>query len=343
MLDKNISVNKNQIQPLIDPFGRAISYVRVSLTDRCDFRCVYCMAEHMTFLPKSDVLSLEEIERLCNAFINLGTKKIRLTGGEPLVRKNVMNLIKALGTRIGSGLEELTITTNGSQLSRFSNQLFDYGVRRINVSIDTLNSELFSKITRWGNLDRVLLGLKDASKAGLRCKINAVALKGVNENELGDMVKWAHDEGHDFTIIETMPMGEITENRVDQYLPLSMVRAKLQERFTFIESNYQTGGPARYVTLKETGGTLGFITPLTHNFCESCNRVRVTCTGMLYMCLGQDDSADLRKVINSTSNDLELENAIREAISRKPKGHDFEISRRSAGPAVSRHMSVTGG
>ncbi|MBF87269.1 MAG: GTP 3',8-cyclase MoaA [Pelagibacterales bacterium] len=343
MLDKNISLNKNQIQPLIDPFGRAISYVRVSLTDRCDFRCVYCMAEHMTFLPKSDVLSLEEIERLCNAFINLGTKKIRLTGGEPLVRKNVMNLIKALGTRIGSGLEELTITTNGSQLSRFSNQLFDYGVRRINVSIDTLNSELFSKITRWGNLDRVLLGLKDASKAGLRCKINAVALKGVNENELGDMVKWAHDEGHDFTIIETMPMGEITENRVDQYLPLSMVRAKLQERFTFIESNYQTGGPARYVTLKETGGTLGFITPLTHNFCESCNRVRVTCTGMLYMCLGQDDSADLRKVINSTSNDLELENAIREAISRKPKGHDFEISRRSAGPAVSRHMSVTGG
>ena len=343
MLDKNKSLNKNQIQPLIDPFGRAISYVRVSLTDRCDFRCVYCMAEHMTFLPKSDVLSLEEIERLCNAFINLGTKKIRLTGGEPLVRKNVMNLIKALGTRIGSGLEELTITTNGSQLSRFSNQLFDYGVRRINVSIDTLNSELFSKITRWGNLDRVLLGLKDASKAGLRCKINAVALKGVNENELGDMVKWAHDEGHDFTIIETMPMGEITENRVDQYLPLSMVRAKLQERFTFIESNYQTGGPARYVTLKETGGTLGFITPLTHNFCESCNRVRVTCTGMLYMCLGQDDSADLRKVINSTSNDLELENAIREAISRKPKGHDFEISRRSAGPAVSRHMSDTGG
>ena len=343
MLNKNTNINKDKVKPLIDPFGRAISYVRVSLTDRCDFRCVYCMAEHMTFLPKSDVLSLEEIERLCNAFINLGTKKIRLTGGEPLVRKNVMNLIKALGTRIGSGLEELTITTNGSQLSRFSNQLFDYGVRRINVSIDTLNSELFSKITRWGNLDRVLLGLKDASKAGLRCKINAVALKGVNENELGDMVKWAHDEGHDFTIIETMPMGEITENRVDQYLPLSMVRAKLQERFTFIESNYQTGGPARYVTLKETGGTLGFITPLTHNFCESCNRVRVTCTGMLYMCLGQDDSADLRKVINSTSNDLELENAIREAISRKPKGHDFEISRRSAGPAVSRHMSVTGG
>ena len=343
MLDRNISTNKNEITPLIDPFGRAISYVRVSLTDRCDFRCVYCMAEHMTFLPKSDVLSLEEIEKLCNAFINLGTKKIRLTGGEPLVRKNVMNLIKALGTKIGSGLEELTITTNGSQLSRFSDQLYDYGVRRINVSIDTLNSELFSKITRWGNLDRVLLGLKDASKAGLRCKINAVALKGVNENELSDMVKWAHDEGHDFTIIETMPMGEITEDRVDQYLPLSMVRAKLKERFTFIDSNYQTGGPARYVTLKETGGTLGFITPLTHNFCESCNRVRLTCTGMLYMCLGQDDSADLRKVVNSSSNDLDIENAIREAISRKPKGHDFEISRRSSGPAVSRHMSVTGG
>ena len=343
MLDKNLNFNKNNIKPLVDPFGRAISYVRVSLTDRCDFRCVYCMAEHMTFLPKSDVLSLEEIETLCNAFINLGTKKIRLTGGEPLVRKNVMNLIKSLGSKIGSGLEELTITTNGSQLSRFSNQLFDHGVRRINVSIDTLNPELFSKITRWGSLNRVLSGLKDASKAGLKCKINAVALKGVNENELANMIKWAHNEGHDFTIIETMPMGEITENRVDQYLPLSMVRAKLKEKFTLLESNYKTGGPARYVTVKETGGRLGFITPLTHNFCESCNRVRITCTGMLYMCLGQDDSANLRRVLNQGKKGTKLEQAIREAISRKPKGHDFEISRRSSEPAVSRHMSVTGG
>ncbi len=339
MLNNNVK----EKEPLIDPFGRAISYIRVSLTDRCDFRCVYCMSEHMTFLPKSDVLSLEEIEKLCNAFINLGTKKIRLTGGEPLVRKNVMNLIKSLGAKIGTGLEELTITTNGSQLSRFSEQLFNYGVRRINVSIDTLDTELFTKITRWGNLERVLTGLKDAKKAGLKCKINAVALKGVNENELSNMIKWAHSEGHDFTIIETMPMGEITENRVDQYLPLSLVRAKLKEKYTFIESDYKTGGPARYVTLKETGGRLGFITPLTHNFCESCNRVRLTCTGMLYMCLGQDDSADLRKVLNSVNSTEEIENAIREAISRKPKGHDFEISRRSNGPAVSRHMSVTGG
>ena len=342
LINQEEKINNNSA-PLIDPFGRAISYLRVSLTDRCDFRCVYCMAENMSFLPKSDVLSLEEIETICSSFINLGTKKIRLTGGEPLVRKNVLTLIKALGSKIGSGLEELTLTTNGSQLSRFSDQLYDYGVRRVNVSIDTLNPDLFKKITSWGDLAKVLNGLKSATKAGLKCKINAVALKGVNEDELQSMIEWAHNEGHDFTIIETMPMGEISEDRTDQYLPLSIVRANLRKKFTLIDSDYKTGGPARYVKIKETDGRLGFITPLTHNFCESCNRVRLTCTGMLYMCLGQDDSANLRKELQDGKKGIELENAIREAILRKPKGHDFEISRRASGPAVKRHMSVTGG
>tara|TARA_Y100001936_G_scaffold80252_2_gene78793 strand:+ start:12863 stop:13894 length:1032 start_codon:yes stop_codon:yes gene_type:complete len=342
LINQEEKINNN-ISPLMDPFGRAISYLRVSLTDRCDFRCVYCMSENMSFLPKSDVLSLEEIETICTSFINLGTKKIRLTGGEPLVRKNVLTLIKSLGSRIGSGLEELTITTNGSQLSRFSDQLYEYGVRRVNVSIDTLKPELFKKITRWGNLEKVLNGLKAATKAGLKCKINAVALKDVNEDELQNMIEWAHNEGHDFTIIETMPMGEISEDRTDQYLPLSLVRANLRKKFTLIESEYKTGGPARYVKIKETGGRLGFITPLTHNFCESCNRVRLTCTGMLYMCLGQDDSANLRKELQDGKKGIELEESIREAILRKPKGHDFEISRRASGPAVKRHMSVTGG
>ena len=342
LINQEEKINNN-ISPLMDPFGRAISYLRVSLTDRCDFRCVYCMSENMSFLPKSDVLSLEEIETICTSFINLGTKKIRLTGGEQLVRKNVLTLIKSLGSRIGSGLEELTITTNGSQLSRFSDQLYEYGVRRVNVSIDTLKPELFKKITRWGNLEKVLNGLKAATKAGLKCKINAVALKDVNEDELQNMIEWAHNEGHDFTIIETMPMGEISEDRTDQYLPLSLVRANLRKKFTLTESEYKTGGPARYVKIKETGGRLGFITPLTHNFCESCNRVRLTCTGMLYMCLGQDDSANLRKELQDGKKGIELEESIREAILRKPKGHDFEISRRASGPAVKRHMSVTGG
>ena len=343
MLDTDQNFFKETPNILVDPFGRTVSYLRVSLTDRCDFRCVYCMAEHMTFLPKAEVLSLEEIEILCNAFIDLGTKKIRLTGGEPLVRKNVLTLIEKLGKKIGSGLEELTITTNGSQLTRYSEQLFEYGIRRVNVSIDTLNPESFKKITRWGNLEKVLEGIRTANKAGIKIKINAVALKNVNEHELESMMKWAHSEGHDFTIIETMPMGEITENRNDQYLPLSLVRGRMKENYTLIESNFNTGGPARYVQVKETGGRLGFITPLTHNFCESCNRVRLTCTGILYMCLGQDDSADLRKVLRKGIKNKDLEKAIREAISRKPKGHDFEINRRSSEPAVSRHMSVTGG
>ena len=343
MLGSEQSIIEEGQKELIDPFGRKISYLRVSLTDRCDFRCVYCMAEHMTFLPKAEVLSLEEIEKLCSAFINLGTKKIRLTGGEPLVRKNVLTLIEKLGKKIGSGLDELTITTNGSQLSRYSEKLYEFGIRRVNVSIDTLNHDLIKKITRWGNLKKVLEGIEVAKKAGISIKINAVALKNVNEYQIENMMKWAHSEGHDFTIIETMPMGEISENRNDQYLPLSLVRSRLKEKYTLVDTNYNTGGPARYVNVKETGGKLGFITPLTHNFCESCNRVRLTCTGILYMCLGQDDSADLRKIIRNEASKDEIEDAILKAIDRKPKGHDFEISRRKITPAVQRHMSVTGG
>jgi cyclic pyranopterin phosphate synthase len=330
---------------MIDPFGRDISYLRVSVTDRCDFRCVYCMSEDMTFLPKAEVLSLEELERLCGAFIDKGVKKLRLTGGEPLVRRNIMSLIRNLGRRLdGGGLEELTITTNGSQLSRFADELVDCGVRRLNVSIDTLDADKFLEITRWGKLNQVLEGLEAAKRAGLEIKINAVALKGVNEDELADMLQWCGDQGFDMTIIEVMPMGDIgNENRVDQYLPLSMVRAKLAERFSMSDNDYKTGGPARYVEVKETGGRLGFITPLTHNFCESCNRVRLTCTGTLYMCLGQEDAADLRKPLRESESDAPLHDAIDEAIGRKPKGHDFIIDRRRRAPAVGRHMSVTGG
>lgn len=331
--------------PLVDPFQRTISYLRVSVTDRCDFRCVYCMAENMTFLPKAEVLSLEELARLCNAFVDLGVKKLRLTGGEPLVRKNIMWLVRELGRRLdGGGLDELTVTTNGSQLAKLAGELADAGVRRINVSIDTLDPGKFQSITRWGKLDRVLEGLDAADRAGLGIKINAVALKGVNDGELGDMLQWCGDRGYDMTVIEVMPMGDIGgENRVDQYLPLSMVRARLAERFTLTDIPYKTGGPARYVSVAETGGRLGFITPLTHNFCESCNRVRLTCTGTLYMCLGQDDAADLRAPLRASDDDAVLEAAVREAIARKPKGHDFIIDRRHQGPAVARHMSVTGG
>ena len=331
--------------PLIDPFQRAISYLRVSVTDRCDFRCVYCMAENMTFLPKAEVLSLEELSRLCNAFIDLGVRKLRLTGGEPLVRRDIMRLFQDLGRRLdGGGLEELTLTTNGSQLARFADALVDTGVKRINVSIDTLDPDKFKAITRWGDLGKVLAGLDAADRAGLAVKINAVALKGVNDTELADMLLWCGDRGYDMTVIEVMPMGDIGgEDRLDQYLPLSMVRAKLAEQFTLTDIPYQTGGPARYVRVEETGGRLGFITPLTHNFCESCNRVRLTCTGTLYMCLGQDDAADLRSPLRASDDDGHLHAAIREAITRKPKGHDFIIDRRHRGPAVARHMSVTGG
>jgi cyclic pyranopterin phosphate synthase len=330
--------------PMIDPFGRQISYLRVSVTDRCDFRCVYCMAENMTFLPKKDLLSLEELDRVCSVFIGKGVRKLRLTGGEPLVRKNIMVLIRALSRHLQSGaLEELTLTSNGSQMPRFAAELSDCGVRRVNISLDTLDAARFKAITRWGDFNQVMAGIDAAQAAGLAVKINAVALKGVNEDEIEDMLVWAHGRGIDLTLIETMPLGDIDGDRTDQYLPLSVVRARLMSRLTLEDIPYKTGGPARYVRVKETGGRLGFITPLTHNFCESCNRVRLTCTGTLYMCLGQEDAADLRAPLRASEGNELLEAAIDEAIGRKPKGHDFIIDRRQNKPAVSRHMSMTGG
>jgi cyclic pyranopterin phosphate synthase len=332
------------VAPLVDPFGRGIEYLRVSVTDRCDFRCVYCMSEHMTFLPKKDLLTLEELDRLCTAFVHTGVKKLRITGGEPLVRKNIMWLFQSLGRHLQTGaLQELTLTTNGSQLAKHAADLKAAGVERINVSIDTLDADKFKAITRWGDLAVVLEGLDAAEKAGLKVKLNAVALKGVNEDEIEDLIRFAHGRGADLTLIETMPLGDIEGDRTDQYLPLSIVRARLMDRFTLQESSHRTGGPARYVTVKETGGRLGFITPMTHNFCESCNRVRLTCTGTLYMCLGQDDAADLRAALRASPDDAALNEAIRAAIARKPKGHDFVIDRSTAKPAVARHMSVTGG
>lgn len=329
--------------PLIDPFARRITYVRLSVTDRCDFRCGYCMAEHMTFLPKRDLLTLEELERLAGAFVALGVKKIRLTGGEPLVRRNVMALVRGVGGMLGRGLDELTLTTNGSQLARFADELVAAGVRRVNVSLDTLDAAKFQRITRWGDFTKVVSGIEAAKRAGLEVKINAVALKGVNEDEFDRLIAWCGAEGFDLTLIETMPLGEIDEDRTDQYLPLSRVRADLERRWTLTDIPLSTGGPARYVRVEETGGRLGFITPLTHNFCESCNRVRVTCTGTMYMCLGQEDAADLRAALRSSPDDEALIAAIREGIARKPRGHDFVIDRRRSAPAVGRHMSVTGG
>jgi cyclic pyranopterin phosphate synthase len=330
---------------MIDPFGRSISYLRVSVTDRCDFRCVYCMAEDMTFLPKAELLTLEELERVCAAFIGLGVKKLRLTGGEPLVRKNVMSLVQGLaGYLDGGGLEELTLTTNASQLARYADELARLGVRRVNVSLDTLDADKFRELTRWGDLAQVMRGIDAAQQAGLRIKINAVALKGVNDGEFDELIRWSHGRGMDMTLIEVMPMGEIgTATRLDQYLPLSMARADLAKRWTLTDLDYTSGGPARYVRVEETGGRLGFITPLTHNFCEACNRVRLTCTGTLYMCLGQEDAADLRAPLRQSESDEPLIAAIHEAIGRKPKGHDFVIDRRRKRPAVQRHMSVTGG
>lgn len=332
-------------KPIIDPFGRAISYLRVSVTDRCDFRCVYCMSENMSFLPKRDLLTLEELERVCRAFVDLGVRKLRLTGGEPLVRRNVMQLINNLGQLIDQGkLEELTLTTNGSQLERFAPALVDAGVRRVNVSLDTLDHQKFKNITRWGRLEQVLGGLEAAKRAGLAIKINAVALKGINDDEIENMLAWCGEEGFDLTLIEVMPMGDIGgEERLDQYLPLSLVRSRLQKRFTLEESSHRTGGPARYFDVKETGQRIGFITPLTHNFCEDCNRVRLTCTGTLFMCLGQDDDADLRSPLRVSDDDMALKQAIHNAIERKPKGHDFVIDRRQGAKSVGRHMSVTGG
>ena len=327
---------------LTDPFGRDISYLRVSVTDRCDFRCVYCMSEHMAFLPKADLLSLEELDRLCSAFVARGVRKLRLTGGEPLVRRGIMTLFSTLSRHLTTGrLDELTLTTNGSQLAKYAGELAANGVRRINVSLDTLDADKFRAITRWGELPQVLAGIDAAQAAGLKVKINTVALKGVNEDEFPRLIEWAHGRGMDLTLIEVMPLGEI--GRLDQYLPLSVARARLNERFSLQDIDDRTGGPARYVRVAETGGRLGFITPLTHNFCESCNRVRVTCTGTLYMCLGQEDAADLRKPLRASEGNELLFAAIDEAISRKPKGHDFIIDRRHQRPALARHMSVTGG
>ena len=329
---------------MIDPFGREVTYLRVSVTDRCDFRCVYCMSENMVFLPKADVLSLEELDRLCTAFVRKGVSKLRLTGGEPLVRRNIISLFRSLSRHLQTGdLKELTLTTNGSQLPKYTAELVDLGVKRINVSLDSLDADKFRHITRWGDLDKVKEGLAAAKKAGLAIKINTVALSNFNEDEIETIIRWCGDEGFDMTLIETMPLGDIGGDRVEQYLPLSDVRKKLEETFTLTDIPYKTGGPARYVEVKETGRMLGFITPLTHNFCEGCNRVRLTCTGTLYMCLGQDDAADLRTPLRASEGDDLVDAAIIEAIARKPKGHDFVIDRNNGDPAVARHMNVTGG
>ncbi|WP_211784993.1 GTP 3',8-cyclase MoaA [Falsirhodobacter algicola] len=326
--------------PLIDPYQRAITYLRISVTDRCDFRCLYCMAEQMTFLPKAELLTLEEMERLCTGFIELGVRKLRVTGGEPLVRRNIMDLFRGLSRHLASGaLEELTLTTNGSQLAKYAEDLAACGVRRINVSLDTLDDAKFAHITRWGRLAQVMEGISAAKAAGLRVKINTVALKGFNEDELFPLLDWCRAEGHDLTFIEVMPMGD-TGDRLDQYWSLRDLRRTLGERFSLIPLAERTGGPARYVQIAETGQKIGFITPMTHNFCESCNRVRLTCTGELYMCLGQEDRADLRAILRDGGD---LEAAIRDAIGRKPKGHDFDYSRQQVAGQMPRHMSHTGG
>ncbi len=331
--------------PLIDPFARAISYLRVSVTDRCDFRCTYCMTEHMSFLPKAELLTLEELDRLCTAFIGMGVQKLRITGGEPLVRKGILTFFQAMSRHLGTGaLRELTLTTNGSQLRKYAADLAACGVKRVNVSLDTLDAAKFAQITRWGRLDQVLDGIQAAVEAGLKVKINAVALKGFNESEVFTLTDWCASHGHDLTFIEVMPMGDMGEaQRVDQYWSLQDLRARLASRFTVIDLPDQTGGPARYVRLAETGQRLGFITPLTHNFCESCNRVRLTCTGELYMCLGQEDMADLRSPLRASPDDAALTQSIRAAIARKPKGHDFDYTRQKVAGQVTRHMSHTGG
>ena len=331
--------------PLIDPFARAITYLRVSVTDRCDFRCTYCMTEHMTFLPKADLLTLEELDRLCSAFVGLGVEKLRITGGEPLVRKGIMTFFQGMNRHVDSGaLKELTLTTNGSQLAKYAEELAACGVKRINVSLDTLDPAKFAEITRWGRLPQVLEGIKAAQSAGMRVKINAVALKGFNEDELFPLVEWCATQGHDLTFIEVMPMGEMGDiQRLDQYWSLKDLRAQLETRYALTDLAERTGGPARYVRLNQTGQKIGFITPLTHNFCESCNRVRLTCTGELFMCLGQEDRADLRAPLRISPDDAVLRDAIRAAIARKPKGHDFDYSRQGVAGQMTRHMSHTGG
>jgi len=331
--------------PLIDPFQRTVNYLRVSVTDRCDFRCVYCMSENMTFLPKKELLTLEELDRMCSTFIRLGVSKLRITGGEPLVRRDIMTFFDAMGRHLDRGaLDELTLTTNGSQLERFADQLFAVGMRRVNISLDTIDESKFKDITRWGRLPQVIRGIDAAQKAGLRVKINAVALKGFNEDEMIPITQWCAERDMDLTWIEVMPMGDMgEENRIDQYWPLKDLRARLDDHYTVTDLAERTGGPARYVRLEETGQKIGFITPLTHNFCESCNRVRLTCTGQLYMCLGQEGMVDLRDPLRAPQDKDTLENAIRAAIALKPKGHDFDYSRQKADGQMSRHMSHTGG
>jgi cyclic pyranopterin phosphate synthase len=344
MTESLLSTPASLLRPMTDPFGRTISYLRVSVTDRCDLRCFYCMSEDMTFLPKADLLTLEELDRLCSAFIAKGVRKLRLTGGEPLVRRNVMSLVRSLSRHLKSGaLHELTLTTNGSQLARYADELRDCGVRRINVSMDTLDPAKFKAITRWGDLDKVLAGIEAARSAGLAVKINAVALKNMNEDEIPALMEWAHRQAMALTLIEVMPMGDIGEGRIDQYVPLTLLRARLAKQYTLTDLDDDTGGPARYVRVNETGGKLGFITPMTHNFCESCNRVRITCTGTLHTCLGHEDAADLRRPLRASADNELLSAAIDRAIGLKPKGHDFIIDRRHSRPSVSRHMSVTGG
>ena len=329
--------------PLVDAFGRTVSYLRVSVTDRCDLRCVYCMSERMTFLPKAEVLTLEELDRIASAFVALGTRKLRLTGGEPLVRKGVLGLVERLSRHLSSGaLAELTLTTNGTRLAEFACDLARFGVRRINVSLDTLKPDLFARLTRGGDVAKVLGGIKAARAAGLAVKINTVALAHDNAAEIPELIAWAHGQGMDLTLIETMPMGEVEADRTDQFLSLEAVRRELESFWTLRDLPFSTGGPARYVEIAETGGRLGLITPLSHNFCEACNRVRLTCTGTLHTCLGREDAADLRAVIRSGADDAALIAAIRTAVDAKPKGHDFHIGR-GLGPAVARHMSTTGG
>ena len=333
------------VPSLIDPFHRPITYLRVSVTDRCDFRCVYCMSENMDFLPKRELLTLEELDRVCSVFISLGVRKLRITGGEPLVRRNVMEFFRSISRHIGNGLDELTLTTNASQLARFADDLRSIGVRRVNVSLDTLDPQKFAEITRWGRLPQVLAGIDAALDAGIRVKINTVALKGFNENELFDLVDWAGGKGMDISFIEVMPMGDIgNESRLDQFWSLRDLRSRLDGRYPLKDLDVSTGGPARYAEISGSGQRIGFITPLSHNFCESCNRVRLTCTGTLFMCLGQDGNADLKSPIrDNTNSDAALVRAIREAIERKPKGHDFDYSRRLVAGQVARHMSHTGG
>jgi cyclic pyranopterin phosphate synthase len=344
MTMSTVKAGQPKANRLVDGFSRTVTYLRVSVIDRCDLRCLYCMSPDMKFLPKKDLLTLDELDRICTAFIARGVRKLRLTGGEPLLRRGFLDLVRGLSRHLATGdLEELTLTTNGTQLARHAKDLAAAGVKRINVSLDTLDPDLFRMTTRGGDVDAVLQGIGAAQDAGLKVKINTVALRGINDSALGDMVEWSHARGMDLTLIETMPLGDTGEDRTDRYVPLSHARAQLARRFTLVDLAESTGGPARYVRVAETGGRLGFITPLTHNFCESCNRVRVTCTGTLYMCLGQSDAADLRRPLRASEADAELDDAILEAIGRKPKGHDFIIDRDRSDPAVARHMSVTGG